>query len=120
MEEEEKSNELRSQKRRHLIYNLEVFDQATGKLLGHLVDLTVNGMKLISKESIAPGQTFSLRMIVPEEYCPEGGVNFSATSTFSAQDINPDFYATGFTTLDLDKKNRRVFMILINQVGFND
>jgi len=113
-------NDLRHLKRRHIIYYLEVFDQTTGKLLGHLVDLTVKGMKLISKEAIDPGQTFSLRMIMPEEYCPEREVHFEATSSWCSQDINPDFYATGFHCPDLDENTRRLFMILINQIGFND
>ncbi len=120
MAEADRFNELRQLKRRHLIYYLEVFDQATGKLLGHLVDLNVKGIKLISKEEIAPGQTFSLRMIMPEEYCPEREVHFTGTSTWCSQDVNPDFFATGFTTPDLNEKTRRLFMILINQVGFND
>lgn len=120
MTEADRFNELRQLKRRHLIYYLEVFDQETGKLLGHLVDLTVKGMKLISKAEIAPGQTFSLRMIMPEEYCPEREVHFTGTSTWCSQDVNPDFFATGFITPDLNEKTRRLFMILINQVGFND
>lgn len=120
MAEAERFNDLRQLKRRHLIYYLEVFDQTTDKLLGHLVDLTVKGMKLISKEEIAAGQTFSLRMIMPEEYCPEREVHFTATSTWCSQDVNPDFYATGFNAPDLDPETRRLFMVLINQVGFND
>lgn len=120
MNDADRFNELRNLKRRHLIYYLEVFDQETGKLLGHLVDLTVKGMKLISKEQIPAGKSFSLRMIMPEEYCPEREVRFAATSTWCSEDVNPDFYATGFTTPDLEDKTRRLFMILINQVGFND
>ena len=120
MVEAARFNELRQLKRRHLIYYLEVFDQATGKLLGHLVDLTVKGMKLISMEEIASGHTFELRMIMPEEYCPEKEVRFTASSTWCSQDVNPDFYATGFNAPDLDQETRRLFMILINQVGFND
>lgn len=120
MKKAEKIGELRQLKRRHLIYYLEVFDQQSGKLLGHLVDITVKGIKLVSREEIATGQSFTLRMIMPEEYCPEREVHFTATSTWCSQDVNPDFYATGFNTPDLDGKTRRMFMILINQVGFND
>lgn len=120
MRDTERFNELRQLKRRHLIYYLEVFDQKTGKLLGHLVDLTVKGIKLISKEKIAPEQSFSLRMIMPEEYCPEKEVRFTANSTWCGEDVNPDFFATGFNTPDLPEETRRLFMILINQVGFND
>ncbi|MDD5758569.1 MAG: PilZ domain-containing protein [Desulfobulbaceae bacterium] len=120
MQDTKRFNELRQLKRRHLIYYLEVFDQKTGKLLGHLVDLTVKGIKLISKEKITPNQSFSLRMIMPEEYCPQKEVRFAAKSTWCGEDVNPDFYATGFNTPDLAEDTRRLFMILINQVGFND
>lgn len=113
-------SELRKLKRRHLIYYLEVFDQENNKLLGHLVDLTVKGMKLVSKEEIPSGKDYTLRMIMPEDYCQQREVNFKATSTWCSQDVNPDFFATGFTTPDLDEATRRMFMILINQVGFND
>lgn len=117
---QENVNELRQLKRRHIIYYLEVFDQNTGKLLGHLVDLTVRGMKLISKDEIPPGQEFSLRMIMPEEFCPERQVVFKGTSSWCSEDVNPDFYATGFNCPDLDENTRHLFMILINQIGFND
>lgn len=120
MRDAEKFNELRQLKRRHLIYYLEVFDRTTGKLLGHLVDLTVKGMMLISKEEIPAGQTFSLRMIMPEEYCPEREVGFTATSTWCGQDVNPDFYSIGFNTPDLDERTRHLFRVLINRIGFND
>ena len=120
MTDAEKFNELRQLKRRHLIYYLEVFDLENGRLLGHLVDLTVKGMKLVSKEEIPMGKTYFLRMVMPEEYCPEREVRFTATSTWCSQDVNPDFYATGFNTPDLADKNRQLFMILINQIGFND
>lgn len=113
-------SELRQLKRRHIIYYLEVFDQESGQLLGHLVDLTVKGMKLVSKEEIPQGKTFTLRMVMPEEYCPEREVRFEATSTWCGRDVNPDFYAIGFATADLSDSNRRLFMILINQAGFND
>ncbi|MDA8159521.1 MAG: PilZ domain-containing protein [Desulfobacteraceae bacterium] len=114
------TGELRRLKRRHIIYYLEVFDRESGQLLGHLVDLTVKGMKLVSKEEIPVGKGFSLRMVMPEEYCPAREVLFHATSTWCSQDVNPDFFASGFSTPDLSEDNRRLFMILINQAGFND
>jgi len=114
------NNELRKFKRRHLIYYLEVFDDESGELLGHLVDLTINGLKLVSKEEIPSGKDFRLRMIMPEQYCKDRQVTFAARSMWSSKDVNPDFYATGFSAPDLDQETRRLFMVMINQVGFND
>ena len=120
MAQMDKGSELRQLKRRHLIYYLEVYDLETGELLGHLVDLTIKGMKLVSKNKIPTGKNFALKMIMPEEYCTEREVRFSAVSAWCRQDVNPDFYATGFNTPDLDDVIRRIFMIMINQIGFND
>ncbi len=111
---------LRKFKRRHLIYYLEVFNDETDELLGYIVDLTVNGLKMVSREEIKPKQDFRLRLILPEEYCKAGQVVFDARSMWCSPDVNPDFYAAGFSAPDLSQETRRMFMIMINQVGFND
>ena len=113
-------SDLRNIKRRHLIYYLEVYDDSTGKLLGHLVDLTVKGIKLVSREEIAIGNEFALKMILPLEYSSKREVKFKAKSQWSSPDVNPDFYATGFSAPELDQETRSLFIALINLVGFND
>jgi len=112
--------ELRQLKRRHLIYYLEVFDNHSNKLLGHLVDLNVKGMKLVSKDYIEPQKDYSLKMILPEGCSHEREVHFKATSMWCREDVNPDFYAVGFSAPNLDTATRNIFMILIKQIGFND
>ena len=114
------NNELRKFKRRHLIYYLEVFDDESGELLGYLVDLNINGLKLVSKTEIPSGKDFRLRMTMPEEYCKDQQVIFSARSMWCSKDVNPDFYAAGFSAPDLNQEIRRLFMVMIDQVGFND
>ncbi len=111
---------VRKFKRRHLIYYLEIFDDESGKLLGHLVDLTVSGLKMVSREEIETGRDIRLRLSMPEEYCKERQVVFDAKSMWCGPDVNPEFYATGFNAPGLAQDIRRTFMIMINQVGFND
>ena len=50
--------------RRHLIYYLRVYDRASGQQLGHLVDLTTEGVMLVSEEKLEKG-VHSLRMDLP-------------------------------------------------------
>jgi len=107
-------------KRRHLIYYLEVHDDATDRLLGHLVDLTTRGVGLVSKEPIELGKVFTLRMNLPEGYFQEKVLRFTATSKWSNNDVNPDFYDTGFEVMPLDIRARQVIMKLVNLIGFND
>ena len=57
----------RRHKRRHLIYYLEVFDDATDRLIGHVVDITMKGIMLTSEEPIELNSTLRLRIELPAE-----------------------------------------------------
>ncbi len=118
--EEQETTEPRILKRRHLIYYLEVHDGKSGSLLGHLVDLTTKGVKLVSREPIATDTELTLKMMLPDEYSEEKFVSFKAKSIWSGKDVNPDFYATGFIAPDLSKDVKDIFKSLIDEAGFND
>ncbi|NOX24744.1 MAG: PilZ domain-containing protein [Deltaproteobacteria bacterium] len=113
-------NNLRKFKRRHLIYYMEVFDDESGKLLGHLADINVNGLQLVSREAVELDRDFRLRLMLPEDVSGTAKVVFDAKSVWCRPDVNPDFFATGFSAPELDQNIRRIFMIMINQLGFND
>jgi hypothetical protein len=107
-------------KRRHLIYYLEVYDGESDLLLGHLVDITTRGVKLVSKAPIELGKSFKLRMMLPEGYFQEKVVYIEATSKWSNNDVNPDFYDTGLEVKPLDIRARQIIMKLVNLIGFNE
>ncbi|NOR10642.1 MAG: PilZ domain-containing protein [Desulfovibrionaceae bacterium] len=111
---------MRTMKRHHLFYYLEVYDVVSGALLGNLVDITTRGIKLVSKEQIPIDKTFVLRMVLPEGYFPDKEIHFEGKSIWSGNDVNPDFFDTGFEVSNLDRDERRVIRELIDEVGFND
>jgi len=114
------SEELRALERRHLIYYLEVYDDETGDLLGHLVDLTTEGIKLVSRDPIEVGKRFRLRMNLPEGYFDDKVLRFTARSLWSSNDVNPDFYDTGFKVEEMDRRGKDIIAGLVGQFGFND
>ena len=114
------TEEGRSLKRRHLIYYLEVYDQDSGELLGHLVDITTKGCKLVSKRPIEVGKHFNLQMVLPEDYFQTRSIKFKAESLWSSNDINPDFFDTGFKVEDISHEASDIIISLINQLGFNN
>lgn len=107
-------------KRRHLIYYLEVFDHSTGRKLGNLVDITTKGCKLVSRQPIAVNKAMTLRIELPGDYYADRQLVFAARSIWSTNDVNPDFYDTGFEVPELDLKERKIIRRLIERVGFND
>ena len=110
----------RTLKRRHLIYYLEIFDDDSGELLGHLVDITTRGIKLVSKKPIEVDRLYHLRMLLPEGYFKEKVLHFEGRALWSGNDVNPDFYDTGFDVPHLNKEIRKIIIKLINWLGFNE
>lgn len=120
MQENTVGSEARAYKRRHLIYYLEVYNDETGDLLGHLVDITVQGMRLITKNEVVPGKNFRIGMMLPREFFKGEVLKIETRSMWSRKDINPDFFAVGLKVYDLDEATAEIISGLIERVGFND
>ena len=114
------SYKTRVLKRRHLIYYLEVYDDSNGQLVGHLVDVTTKGIKLVSKKPFELGKKLILRMMLPEGYFEEQVIRFEGTSKWTSNDVNPEFYDTGFEIMPMETRARQIIMKLVNLIGFNN
>jgi len=114
------SAENRTLRRRHLLYYLEVRDEAAGDLLGYLIDISTSGIKLMSRAPVAPGKSFGMRMELPSELIDRREVRFAGTCKWCALDVNPDFYDIGFEVADMSGEVKRVVNQLITRIGFND
>jgi hypothetical protein len=114
-------NERRLLKRRHLIYYLSVEDVDTGRVLGHLVDVTSAGIMLMSPDAIPTGRVFQLRMTLPAEADGDKQtIAFQATSVRCGKDVNPDFFDTGFHLASLTPAQLSLIETLIDDHGFRD
>lgn len=113
-------SERRKIKRRHLIYYLRVFNHATNQLIGHLVDITTKGMMLLSEDPIPTERTFHFRMKLPREIHSKAQIQFHATSIWCKKDVNPDFYATGFSLEKVSTQDVDIINRLISDYGFRD
>jgi len=112
--------EKRTLKRRHLIYYLRIMDKNTNELIGHLVDITSEGLMVISETQLETNKEFNFRMMLPKEIIGKETLEFNATSLWSRKDINPDFYDTGFSLNDLSEEDRLIVDQLIHHFGFQD
>ena len=116
----ELTDDRRLIKRRHLIFHLRVFDRATDKKLGHVVDISPGGMMLVSEKAIPMGVDFELTMKLPTE---DGGTtdhHFEATSVWISNDINPQFFDTGFKVTQALEEHLETVRYLVDNYGFRD
>lgn len=96
MAEDGTIKEMRSVERKKTVYYFDVFDWKSDKLIGHAVDITTEGMMLISDGKIETGTVFQLKMVLPFEMDGIKQITFDAKSAWCAKDINPDYFDTGF------------------------
>ena len=112
--------EKRKHRRATLLYYLKIYDLETEKFVGHLADISLGGLKLVSESEIIPGNDFHLRICLPEDQYCQKSFTVKARSCWSKTDINPDYYASGFYYITLSLENIRIIKNLIQQYELNN
>ena len=91
-----KDKEQRKLRRLHIVCYLRVFDRATGKLVGHIADISPSGMMLVNDRPLDLDCDHKLVMELPLEGNKRAKVLLTARSIWTRVDANPDFFNTGF------------------------
>jgi hypothetical protein len=112
--------ERRKVKRRHLIFYLRVFDNETEELIGYVVDITPKGVMVISEKSIEVNKTYLFRMDLPTEIGELRQLHFKVKSAWCSNDVNTDFWDTGFQLVDVSPADIKIIENLITKFGFQD
>jgi len=110
----------RKQPRKHVIYFSEVHDKANPLFSAHLVDVSKDGIMVITREKIEAKKHFQLEIILPDEVEGRDKINCKAVSKWCKKDVNPDYYATGFEIEGIDIIDRELIEFLIYEYGFNE
>jgi PilZ domain len=113
-------SERRRIKRNYIMFYTRVFDAPTGKLLGHLVDITPEGMMLISEQQLAANTAFRLKIELTPELDTRSFLEFGARCLWCRQDINPRFYNSGFQLPGLAPADVAVIERIVEAYGFHD
>lgn len=113
-------NDKRRQKRRHLIYYLGVHEHETGRYIGKMVDITTEGLMIISETPFPVDTEVRLEMKLPEKQGQREVVLFTARSTYCKPDINPKYYNIGFQFLDISRKDIDTIEQLVFNYAFLD
>ncbi len=95
-------NERRRLKRRNINYYLPVKDNKTGKVIGHLVDISPSGLLMDSQVPIATNQHFELHLDFMEDLGGTASLDFTARSIWCRPDpIQPYMYYAGLEISNL-------------------
>ena len=112
--------ERRRLKRKYLAFFTRVFDHSTGILLGHLADITAEGMMIISTHPIETGQEYKLSMDLPEYFFGRDHLAFKARSVWCRPDIDPTFFNTGFQFETIMPEGIAIIEQIIQEYGIRE
>jgi hypothetical protein len=105
----------RKTKRRYLLYYMRVFDTASHEQIGNLVDITPQGMMVISEHPLPVGNTYQLRLELTHEVSEKPHMEFEARSVWCRPDVDPAYFNTGFNIPKLSTKDVQI----INKINAN-
>lgn len=110
------TNNARAQKRWQLIASLRVYDNNSGNVVGHLFDVTTEGVRLISEQPFLTDREYTFHMQTDDETADTQRIELNARSIWSKEDISPTFFDTGFQLIDVSSETKAYLSHLIDEL----
>jgi hypothetical protein len=105
----------RNQERWLLVNYLRVFNAENNEILGHLMNVTTEGIMLISEKPLAVNTEFQLKMAIPvgDETVD---IELDACSIWSKADDDPHFHKTGLKFTYCSEESMQAIAVLIEKL----
>ncbi len=111
--------EKRQRRRWELVFYLRVFIQKDNSLLGHVIDISEDGMMLLSENPIELNKDYELLLEIPaSDRKGRRKIALKAHSIWKSSDANPDLYDTGFELIDPEAGSVKAIRELIKELQF--
>lgn len=110
-------DERRQQERYGLSSHLSVYSQTNDLLVGHIVDISLGGMMLLSEEPLPTGKQFYFWLDICLGGTAQDRVPLEAISVWGKPDANPGLYNTGFRFVNLSTATLLSVHSLIDQLN---
>jgi hypothetical protein len=97
---------------------MRVVDEMTGKLVGHLSDISTGGFKLDSIKPVQLNAKARLRIDQTGDISNKGYIAFTACARWCRVDaFDPNIYNAGFQILDMAPADYDVFVKMFSSYG---
>jgi hypothetical protein len=110
----------RKLQRRFMLYYMPVYDVESQHQVGNLVDITPEGIMIVSENPIAEARTIYMRLELTGDVADKTYMEFHARCKWCKQDISPNLYSTGFEILDLRPEDAAIVRRIVETYGFRD
>ncbi len=108
----------RQQTRRLFSHYTLVYDDVTGKLLGHWIDIGMGGFRLETIRPVPPDEDFRFRVDLSNEMAPKSFMILNARSRWcNRHEFDGNLYDAGFEIGKLPPDDARIFKSMFEKYG---
>lgn len=113
---EEMAKKNRRQTRKRIGTVLRIFDRTNGMNLGRLVNISLDGFKLASREELRVGARYDISTVLPETLAGSNTLSFDAQVVWSrVSDESPNEFHSGFRIIRIGENDLRILVQLIEK-----
>lgn len=93
--------DYRHRPRKNTPHVVKAFDAKQGEYIGRIVDITADGMMLVTKQRYTVGRTFQIRVMLPVMVQQKTDITVQSRIIWCEADSSPGFFKTGFQFVNL-------------------
>jgi hypothetical protein len=112
--------ERRKYPRKDLLLFAHVYDSKSDKIIGTLLNITLEGAMVLSENKIDANNTMELHIKLPDNFVQKNELVFTASSRWCGPDINPEFYDVGYQFAGVSEEDSKIIQAIIEKYGFKD
>ncbi len=112
--------ERRKYPRKDLLLFANVYDSKSQKIIGTLLNITLEGAMVLSEHRIDADNLMELHIKLPDNFVQKNELIFTANSRWCGPDINPEFFDVGYQFANVSEEDARIIVAIIEKYGFKD
>jgi hypothetical protein len=112
--------ERRKYPRKDLLLFANVYESKSGRIIGTLLNITLEGAMVLSEDKIDSDKNMELHIKLPENFVQKKELIFVANSRWCAPDINPEFFDVGYQFANVTEEDGQIIQAIIDKYGFKE
>jgi len=118
--EEQTMQERRKYPRKDLLLFANVYDSKSEKIIGTLLNITLEGAMVLTESKIDQNNEMELHIKLPDNFVKKNELVFTANTRWCAPDINPEYYDVGYQFANVSEEDRNIIKAIIEKYGFKE
>jgi hypothetical protein len=113
--------ERRKFKRRSISYYLRIIDAGANQMIGHLADISQQGLKMDSQKAIPLAKEYKLRINTTIDVADKEYIDFTAVTRWCELDpLQTGLFEIGFEIIKLDLRDAEIVQRIMDKYSSQD